>query len=477
MKKKDNIPTLGNEDFKILNAPKEPLVRYRGLKFSTKADLIIYKNQSFVTDYLKWINVQAFKLYFDTKYFIQCLYIKNANAINKREIIIFSQSFNTNFYTILPFLIDLSNYLRISIITYQYTNKEKENNNYVDINLVYTYLNKVDFVKSIILLGLSVGNKINMDIVLSKINLYPKTKLRAIILISPTWVYNLDDLKKLKNNSSIKSQNDKFIKNTNLYEIPVFIIHGKKDNTVKYFLSMSYSQQIKKRSEWFPKNGTHYDIINAHRSKLLMRIKLFLQENDLLKKVDNDPYLLGKIKINELSDNDMTFEERDTAFFNNTEMSFAKNKQRDIKDDDYYGYYNKKDIMGKKKAANNNEEDNGIYTTISQPKIKNENDITYDQTFQDISVNDVTLDNNPTFKDREFSLNPANNAKDVSLIENNNNIENNQTINENTIDYGDDMDKMDVSFLPGDIIPSFANKNSVSNSFMNKKLEDDVSFM
>ena len=254
MKKKDKS-SKGNDKFKILEAPNEPLINYRGIKFSSKTDMIIYDNQNFVNDYMKWIKIQAFKLYYDKKYYIQCLYIKNSNAINKREVLIYSQNFNSNFASILPFLIDLSNYLRINIITYQYNNKEKESMNYLDINLVYNYLNKLEYVRSIILLGLSVGNKINMNIVLSKANLYPKTKLKAMILISPTWDYNLASLKNLKNSTSIKNENEKFFKNINLYNIPVFIIHGKKDSTVKYFLSMSFMQQIKKNWNGIQKTG------------------------------------------------------------------------------------------------------------------------------------------------------------------------------------------------------------------------------
>ena len=64
MKKKDNKTSLGLEEYKILVSPDEPLVKYRGLKFATKTDIIIYKNQSWVNANIKWINVQAFKLYF-----------------------------------------------------------------------------------------------------------------------------------------------------------------------------------------------------------------------------------------------------------------------------------------------------------------------------------------------------------------------------------------------------------------------------
>ena len=445
MKKKDKS-SKGNDKFKILEAPNEPLINYRGIKFSSKTDIIVYDDQNFVNDYMKWIKIQAFKLYYDKKYYIQCLYIKNSNAINKREILIFSQSFRTNFGSVLPFLIDLSNYLKINIITYQYNRKDKESMNYLDINLVYTYLNKLEFVRSIILMGLSLGNKMNMNIVLSKTNLYPKTKLKAIILISPTWVYNLADIKNLKNSNKLKAENEKFIKNVNLYNIPVFIIHGKQDTTVKYFLSMSYSQQIKKKSEWFPKNGKHLDIIDAHRTKLLMRIKQFLVENDLLKKIENDPYLLAKMKLKEISENDINFEDRKTTSFNNP----VNQKLMQKKDDDYYGYYNTNDIMGKKKTSNEeNQEgkDNDLYT-VCQPKIKNENDITLNQ---GENINNDTINNQ---------------AFDVTFVGNN---ENDITINENTIDYGNEIfNKLDVSFLPGDIVPSFINK---------KKVEEDVSFM
>jgi hypothetical protein len=98
MKKNDNKQqSTDQEDFAIITSPNEPLINYRGLKFSTKTDLIVYKNQHFVNYNLKWMNVQTFKLYYDKKYYIQCLYIKNLNALNKREIIIFSQTFATNF--------------------------------------------------------------------------------------------------------------------------------------------------------------------------------------------------------------------------------------------------------------------------------------------------------------------------------------------------------------------------------------------
>ena len=178
-----------------------------------------------------------------------------------------------------------------------------------------------------------------------------------------------------------------------------------------------------------------------------MRVKQFLIENDLLKKVENDPYLLNKIKLKEISENDINFEDRKTTNFNNP----ANKKLMQKTDEEYYGYYNSNDIMGGKKSSTEKmpeeSKDDGLYT-VCQPKIKNENDITLNQ---GENINNDTINNQ---------------AFDVTFVGNN---ENDITINENTIDYGNEtFNKLDVSFLPGDIVPSFINK---------KKVEEDVSFM
>ena len=92
-----NDQNLNRGDYQILEAPNQPLINYRGFKFSTKTDLIIYKNQNYVNYYLKWISIQSFKLYYNKQYYVQCLHIKNINAINKREVLLFSQCCYTLF--------------------------------------------------------------------------------------------------------------------------------------------------------------------------------------------------------------------------------------------------------------------------------------------------------------------------------------------------------------------------------------------
>lgn len=460
MKKKNNKSSFGSDLFEILTDPNEPLINYRGIKYSSKNDIIRYKNQHYVNNYMKWINVQAFKLYYDKKVYVQCLYIKNANAINKREILLFSQSLRTNFATCLAFLIDLSNYLKIDIITYEYNKKDNEDMNYFDANIVYGYLNQLERIRNIVLLGLSVGNKINMNIALSKNNLYPKNKLKAIILLSPTWIYNLEDLKNLKNSINIKGDVDKFIKNVNLYNIPVFIIHGKKDTKVKYFLSLSFSQQIKNKTEWFPKNGTHLGIINEHRAKLLIRIKQFLLMNNFLKKNEKD--LLLKIKFNYLDESGFEDDKRETIKFNIDYVSFD-NKKNEDNDEDFFGYYNYNDLLGiqKKNIIVNREKSNSNYNNKKQ-KIKNDDELIINPTFETENDNDI-ITNTQTFKNVDYSI--GGNLLDVSENADDNNI-----LKENE-------NKMDVSFLPDDSKPNSIDKTNTYKSFDIKKNLDDASFM
>ena len=261
---------------------------------------------------------------------------------------------------------------------------------------------------------------------------------------------------------------DKFLRNVNLYNIPVFIIHGKKDAKVKYFLSLSFSQQIKKKFEWFPKNGNHFDIISTYRTKLLIKIKQFLNDNDLLKPVENEPVLISKLNIKEFNVNEA---HNDQIDFDSTDNSQLPQFGTSNKNDKKHGHHNNNDILGKSKnkdaeknknIINNNINENDIYT-VCQPKIKNEND----QTFNNINTNDISL-NNQTMKNNDITLNQGENSADVSLCGNN---INDITINDSAIDYGNEnMNKLDVSFLPGDVIPSFYNHE-------NKKMLDDVSFM
>ncbi len=507
LKNIDDREYLGKEEYTILKTPNDPLIHYKGLKFSTQADLFIYKNQNYVNDNMKWIEIQTFKIHYDKKYSLQCLYIKNTNSINKHQVVLYSQCFYTNFASSLPFLVDLSNYLRVNIITYEYNNKDKKDLNLLDVNILYNYLFKIQFINSIILLGLSIGNIINMSIALSKINYNLKSKLKGFIFISPTWIYDISILKQIKNFSSIRGNVGEFLKVVNKFKIPIFIIHGKQDMTVKYFLSMSFSQKINNKFEWYPKNATHFDIIIEHRKKFLIKMKEFFVNFDLFnnnQKTDFDAF--SKIKVEDIQNNKDP-EERTTAFFKNEIKNKNEDKkQKEEKDnnininlkindetDDYYGHYNNNDIMGKKsiktintfKTDNNNENnDKGIYT-VYQSKIKDSDNNTINQyanDYDNITLNqimkepdDISLNNyNKNFDD--ISINQD--FKDIQNISISNNMDYDDiTINQSMIQYDENDTSLNnipristVSFIPGDIIPTFKNKNvNDSQSFIYKK--------
>ena len=137
--------------------------------------------------------------------------------------------------------------------------------------------------------------------------------------------------------------------------------------------------------------------------------------------------------------------------------------------------------MGKNKKnvnKNNNINNEGDIYTVCKPKIiNNDNELKTNQTFQEINANiDETGSINQTFKNDDSFFQGNNN--DMSL--GGDNI-NDITINENNIDYeydnvNDTVNKMDVSFLPGDIVPCLK-KSNTDKSFFSKKNEGDVSFM
>ena len=497
LKNIDDKEYLGKEEYTILKTPNDPLITYKGLKFSTQADLFIYKNQNYVNDNMRWLEIQTFKLY-----------IKNSNSIDKSQIMIYSQCFYTNFASTLPFLVDLSSFLKINIITYEYNNKEKQEFNYLDINILYNYLHKIEFIKNIILIGLSIGNKINMSIMLSKMNINSKSKLKAFIFISPTWVYDLSHLKQIKNLSSIKGDVGEFIEAVNNLKIPIFIAHGKQDTTVKYFLSVPFLQKLNYKFEWFPKNGTHFDIINEHRTKLLIKLKQFFLNNNLLNSEKTHFDEFSKINVEEIASN-KGMEERTTAFFNKDDSNKESIKIIDeqniinlnINDegDDYYGYYNNNDIMGNKKNSNNkkNKDDknnNGLYT-VFKSKIKDSDNNTLNQSIKDddITVNqnmkEEVISLNKNFKTfEEISVNQDVNYNNITI---GNNMEyDNITINQSIIQYDEHDTSVNnipristVSFIPGDIIPTFKNKNAnpnqsfIYNKKQNKKTSRNISFM
>lgn len=218
---------------------------------------------------MKWIELKTFKLK-KKRRTLQCIHIKNKNAKNNKSIILFSQSQKTNIGTVLPSLIDMASFLKMSIITYEYTNCVNQNKVIEDCNMLYDYLTKIDSITSIYLMGISMGTFANFSVISDK-----STKINNIIAISPTWVFSPLILRSSEESNKAKKKINQIFELINRFNIPVLVVHGKKDNYVKYLLSLSLTRRINKVMEWYPKEGKHLNIIETMRTKLYIKISNF----------------------------------------------------------------------------------------------------------------------------------------------------------------------------------------------------------
>jgi abhydrolase domain-containing protein 17 len=69
--------------------------------------------------------------------------------------------------------------------------------------------------------------------------------------------------------------NDQKIKNIS---IPVFIIHGKKDELINVSDCQAMAKKAKNALEWYPNEGTHNNIIDRYRKKFYEKVKLFMDQ-------------------------------------------------------------------------------------------------------------------------------------------------------------------------------------------------------
>lgn len=238
-----------------------------------------------------WIKVKCFELIQPKEKYI-CIKIINKNTKNPNKVIIFSNGETSNMCGIMPILIDLSSYLRLNIITYEFpkTNPQqgifkKETDMYECTLTVTSYVYASPEYKSFILMGYSTGVYLNYKVIELLINKSKKfvSKLKNIINISPMWCFDPTFAKKIFHNRKYSNFVSTLIKNTNLkLRVSSFISHGVKDNKIGYMISMNISSRLNFIYEWYPKEGDHYNILlsDIYRRKLLSRLQKFLSVED-----------------------------------------------------------------------------------------------------------------------------------------------------------------------------------------------------
>lgn len=216
-----------------------------------------------------WIDVISFQLIQIDK-IVNCLHIKNKAAIDTSSIVIYAQDERSDLGANLSFLIDFSSFFKMSVITFEYTNRNNTEEVKNNINSLYYYLSKLQTIKRIILFGFSIGVYAIVSLIHSK----QLNKVSAIILLSPNWSFNPDILRKRnKRSSELKKSQITSLSSINK---PIMLIHGKKDDYIKYMLSFQITHQIANLTEWYPENGEHWGIHLVYRSKMYKKISKFL---------------------------------------------------------------------------------------------------------------------------------------------------------------------------------------------------------
>lgn len=191
---------------------------------------------------------------------------------------------------------NLCTYFKINIITYEYRIKyddvspalTKEQEMMKDSILITTYVSMLDNICYIDLFGVSAGSYLLLAAIPEQLKFKNKKfrdKLKHIIIVSPTWVFSPIFLRNSMNNRVLKTvskkKTDSIVEALKQLQLPTLIAHGKKDNIVKYLLSISISAKLPNTLEWYPKNGNHYDLLdNKYRRKLYQKLNECLIKNN-----------------------------------------------------------------------------------------------------------------------------------------------------------------------------------------------------
>ena len=251
-------------------------------------DKCIKNDFAFYSLLYPWIEVKYFEIIQPKATFL-CCRINNKNNDSPQKILVFSNGEISNICGIIPFLIDLSSYLKINILTYEYPkNYNPGNKEKILIESTFSvvsYAYGCSDINNIILCGYSIGVYLNYKVIeiLIKSKFFI-AKLKKVINISPLWCLEPAITKKMLHVRKYANFVTNLQENTNkILQVSTFVTHGVKDKEIGYMLSMNICSKINFVYEWYPKEGDHYNIFfsSTYRRKLLTRLKTFLSVDDI----------------------------------------------------------------------------------------------------------------------------------------------------------------------------------------------------
>ena len=434
------------DSYQIIKKDDSIKTNFENINLTYEENMIEYPNSEILSIF-HWLNIKYFTLTLQEKKTlktVQCVYIENKNTIFKNKIIIFNQGENTNISSIIPFLIDLSSFLKCNIITYEYI---KQINKKLNINeekdesvksekIVLAYINNLPNIREIDFICFSYGVYVNL-ITLKEINKNSIIKkINSIIIISPIWYKMIESNKRNFMNTILNS--DMFQNYINI-KIPNLIIHGKEDKYFKYMLSMALAKRLESVSEWYPNHGNHFNIIEKikYKRKSMNKMKKIIYNSNISYGDETESITANFINVskNNNMDDNINFENGSDSNDNST------NNISNEKNDNIVNYQNYEQSFCIKPNENNNNQNNNQTFYIN----KNENN--NNQTFY-INKNE---NNNNQNNDQTFYINKNENNNNqnndqtfcINKNDNNNNQNNDQTFcikqNENINDENDDQ--------------------------------------
>ena len=409
-----------------------------------------------------WIEVKCFEL-IQPKEKFNCIRITNKNTKNPKKIIIFSNGEMSNMCGILPILVDLSSYLKLNIITYEYPKTNPNNGiNKKEQDMIESTLTVISFIyaspeyDSFILMGYSIGVYLNYKIIETLVNKSQKftSKLKNVINISPMWCFDSTYAKKIFHSRKYSSFISNLIKNTNTkLSISTFVAHGVKDNKIGYMISMNICSRLNFIYEWYPKEGDHYNTLlkDTYKRKLFKRLKQFLSFENLKTGNEFDNSIISRIT--------------------NEGIKVNINKDLNISSGNFF--FNEKDENDKEKAKIKDKNNLEINTSSMKGKIKTKDNRSRSRkesgfSFLDISIHKHMNNNNEVSED----INEINNEEEDFDED-----DNNESINDKNIiivDGKDEEEGDDNNNCIENIVSSVVKNDDVKNNDNLKDNDDNT---